>query len=209
MSSVAFMHYTGIAPLVAGALIVAGVVLVLKGKSGEKLLRYGLAVAVVGWLVYLVPFVTLDYSLREVFWNTSPGLPLWMRIASSWASGGGSLYLFAVIVSAAGLYLLRVHKSRLFQVILGGIVLAALAAAFLNGAFSAMEERPVSGAGLNPLLKSPWIYPHPLSTFGGYALLSIGMVALLAGLRRRGLLVYELGWALLTIGIVLGGYWSY
>ena len=209
MSSVAFMHYTGIAPLVAGALIVAGVVLVLKGKSGEKLLRYGLAVAVVGWLVYLVPFVTLDYSLREVFWNTSPGLPLWMRIASSWASGGGSLYLFAVIVSAAGLYLLRVHKSRLFQVILGGIVLAALAAAFLNGAFSAMEERPVSGAGLNPLLKSPWIYPHPLSTFGGYALLAVAAAAMLTGEKRRSIIVYELGWALLTLGIVLGGYWSY
>ncbi|BES80676.1 cytochrome c biogenesis protein CcsA [Pyrodictium abyssi] len=203
------LHYTGIVPFAAGILVAAGVASALMGKSRRELLRYGLALAVAGWPIYVIPFVTLDYSLKEAFWNTSPGLPLWMRIASAWAGGGGSLYLFTVIASAAGLYLLRVHRSRSFQAILGGIVLAALAAAFLNDAFTAMRERPASGAGLNPLLKSPWLYPHPLSTFGGYALLAVAAAAMLTGEKRRSLVVYELGWALLTLGIMLGGYWSY
>ncbi|ALL00541.1 Cytochrome c biogenesis factor [Pyrodictium delaneyi] len=203
------IHYTGIAPLVAGLLVAASVASAVAGRSRERLLRYGLAVAVAGWFVYVIPFVTLDYSLREAFWNTSPGLPLSMRIASAWAGGGGSLYLFAVIASAAGLYLLRIHRSRLFQAILGSLVLAALAGAFLNGAFALLPERPASGAGLNPLLKSPWLYPHPLSTFGGYALLAVAAAAMLTGEKRRSLVVYELGWALLTLGIMIGGYWSY
>ena len=207
------IHYSGVAPLVAGILIAAGVVSALAGRSREKLLRYGLAVAIVGWPIYVIPFVTLDYSLREVFWNTSPGLPLWMRIASSWAGGGGSLYLFAAISAVATLYVARgLAEAEKKDVLVAGVAvvtLAAIAGAFANGAFSAMEERPVSGAGLNPLLKSPWLYPHPLSTFGGYALLAVAAAAMLTGEKRRGLLVYELGWALLTIGIVLGGYWSY
>jgi cytochrome c-type biogenesis protein CcmF len=90
------------------------------------------------------------------------------------------------------------------------VIAAGVAAAALNDAFTLLETRPASGAGLNPLLKSPWLYPHPLSTFGGYALLAVAAVGLLAGAsRRRSWIVYEAGWALLTLGIMLGAYWSY
>ncbi|KSW11695.1 hypothetical protein CF15_02435 [Pyrodictium occultum] len=203
------LHYTGVLPLASGVLVAAGVAAALGRRDGSRLLRYGLLAAVLGWLLYVSAFVRLDYSLKEVFWETSPGLPAWMRIASSWAGGGGSLYLFTVLASLAGLYLLQRHRRRSFQALLGSIVLAGLAAAFLNDAFTPMQGHPASGAGLNPLLKSPWLYPHPLSTFSGYALLAVAAAAMLTGERRRCLVVYELGWALLTIGIMLGGYWSY
>ncbi|BES80957.1 cytochrome c biogenesis protein CcsA [Pyrodictium abyssi] len=209
------LHYTGIIPALAALVYTTALYMLLRRDIGtaSRLVKWASMFTVAGWLVYLVPFVTLDYSLEEVFWNTSPGLPLWMRIASAWAGGGGSLYLFAAISAIATLYIARgLAEAKKKDVLVTGaavVTLAAIVGAFANGAFSVMEERPASGAGLNPLLKSPWLYPHPLSTFGGYALLSIGMVALLAGLRRRGLLVYELGWALLTLGIMLGGYWSY
>jgi len=176
-----------------------------------RLLRYSALLLAVGWLVYWVPFVTLDFSLHEVFWNTSPGLPLWMRFAAAWSGGGGSLFLFALIAGLGSLFLLRGReRSNLLVAGLSLVIVAGLAAAALNDAFTLLETRPASGAGLNPLLKSPWLYPHPLTTFGGYALLAVAGVGLLAGAsRRRSWAVYELGWALLTVGIMLGAYWSY
>ncbi len=180
----------------------------------EKLLKAAIALILVGWLVYWIPFVTLDYTLHEVYWNTSPGLPLWMRFAAAWSGGGGSLYLFATIAALGSLFLLRgssgAERKNLLVAGLAAIIVIGVTAAALNDAFTRLPERPPSGAGLNPLLKSPWLYPHPLTTFGGYALLAVAAVGLLTGgMRRRSWIVYEIGWALLTVGIMLGAYWSY
>ncbi len=208
------LHYTGLLPLLGGLLVMVSAYQGLRGDldRGSKLLRLGCLVLLIGWIVYEIPFLALDYTLVEAYWSTSPGLPLWMRLASAWAGGGGSLYLFTVIAAASVLALVglrgRIERSTLL--VFSGVLLAGLATAFLNGAFNAMEHPPASGAGLNPLLKSPWLYPHPLTTFGGYALLLVSSLAMLLGLREsRCLPLFEAGWALLTLGILLGGYWSY
>ncbi|BEP17204.1 hypothetical protein PYJP_05560 [Pyrofollis japonicus] len=204
------LHYTGILPLIAVLVLLYAIYeSIVRGRDAAKYLRIGFLLVAIGWLIYWIPFVTLDFTLHEVFWNTSPGLPTWMRFAAAWAGGGGSLFLFALIASLGGLYLLRSETSRWLQAALASITVIGLAAAFLNDAFTVLPQKPVSGAGLNPLLKSPWLYPHPLSTFSGYALLAVASAALLAGMRRKGYILFEIGWALLTLGILLGGYWSY
>jgi cytochrome c-type biogenesis protein CcmF len=208
--SIGPLHYTGVLPLTAAAVLVYAIAKSLRGGDASRELKAGLVLVVIGWLIYWVPFVTLDFTLREVFWNTSPGLPLWMRLASAWAGGGGSLFLFTLMVSISSLYILRGGRaSRWLQAGLACIAVVGIAAAVLNDAFTVLPQKPASGAGLNPLLKSVWLYPHPLSTFSGYALLVVGVAALLAGEKRRGYAVFELGWALLTLGITIGGFWSY
>lgn len=202
------LHYSGIVPLVALLVLVYGVGKALIGRDARRILKIGFLLIIIGWLIYWIPYVTLDFSLKEVYWDTSPGLPLWMRFAAAWAGGGGSLFLFTLIASLASLYVLK-NATRWLQVALGSITIIGLVAAFLNDAFTALPSTPPSGAGLNPLLKSPWLYPHPLSTFSGYALLAIAAAALLAGQKRKGYTLYEIGWAFLTLGILLGGYWSY
>ncbi len=206
------IHYVGYVPLVSLVLVASATAAATwKGLTPTlyKLLRIGLVLNIVGWLIYIVPFLTLDYSLHEVYWNTSPGLPWWLRLAGSWAGGGGSLYLFSVIASIAGLLVMRRVVSLWTAVGIGIVVSTGIAAAWLNDAFTLLEYVPASGAGLNPLLKSVWIYPHPLLTFGGYALLAVASVAFLTGLQRKGWPVYEIGWSLLTLGMMVGGYWSY
>jgi cytochrome c-type biogenesis protein CcmF len=207
--SIGPIHYTGLLPAAALALLSYAVYLLAHGRQADRLLRLGFWLVVAGWLVYWIPFVTLDFTLHEVFWNTSPGLPLWMRFAAAWAGGGGSLFLFSLVASLASLYLLRGSPGRQLKLAAALTVVVGLLAAFLNDAFTVLPSRPASGAGLNPLLKSPWLYPHPLTTFTGYALLAVAGAALLLGDRRRGYILFELGWASLTLGILLGGYWSY
>jgi len=198
---------------ISALLLLASKILSLKLARPLQLLKTSIILIVVGWLVYWIPFVKLDFTLHEVFWNTSPGLPLWMRFASAWSGGGGSLFLFALMASLSSMYLVKGNSSsRATPPLIAGlsaVIAVGIIAAFMNDAFTHLAERPASGAGLNPLLKSPWLYPHPLTTFGGYALLAVASVGLLAGLGRRAWIVYEIGWAMLTVGIMLGGYWSY
>ena len=209
------LHYTGILPVAALVLFIAIPVALVAGRrrAARLLAITGSLLLLAGWLVYEIPFITLDYSLHEVYWNTSPGLPLWMRIASAWAGGGGSLFLFTVIAATGFLAVQRrVAGEKKFLLAYAALQVSVLLAAFFNDAFTLIENPPPSGAGLNPLLKSPWLYPHPLTTFGGYALLALGSLAVLLGGRgaaRRGIAVYGAGWALLTLGIMLGGLWSY
>ncbi len=208
--SIGPLHYTGLLPLVAVAILLYAIVKIIRGKSASREVKTGLILVVIGWLVYWVPFIVLDFSLKEVFWNTSAGLPLWMRLASAWAGGGGSLFLFALMTSVSGLYILRKeHRNRWLYACIACITIIGIVAATLNDAFTVLPRKPAGGAGLNPLLKSIWIYPHPLSTFSGYALLAVGSAALLAGEKRRGYAVFEAGWAFLTLGITIGGFWSY
>ncbi|UXD22510.1 hypothetical protein IPA_05660 [Ignicoccus pacificus DSM 13166] len=202
------LHWTGYPPLIAAALYVATLYYSVKGdsKRAKKFLTYASIALLVSWLLYLIPFVTLDFSLHEVYWNSSEGMPLWMRIATSWSGGGGSLFLFTMLAGMT-LFFLRDGGIRLYLAAIP-VILVGLFAAYMNDAFTLIPGHPITGAGLNPLLKSPWLYPHPLSTFGGYGILAISAIALALG-YRRGRATYNVGWALLTIGIMLGALWSY
>ncbi|NPA85220.1 MAG: cytochrome c biogenesis protein CcsA, partial [Crenarchaeota archaeon] len=175
-------------------------------ERAVKLVSYATIAMAVAWILYVIPFVILDFSLYEVYWNSSEGLPLWMRVATSWAGGGGSLFLYTFIATLALWWSRR--AGRTFILIAVPLTLVSLFAAYMNDAFTLIPGNPVTGAGLNPLLKSPWLYPHPVTTFSGYALLAISAVALALGYNRARA-TYNVGWALLTLGIVLGAYWSY
>lgn len=202
------LHWTGYPPLVGAALYLIAMYYALK-KDSERARRfttYASIAIIVSWLLYLIPFITLDFSLHEVFWNSSEGMPLWMRVATSWSGGGGSLFLFTML-AALTLLILRDGDWK-FHLAAIPVVLVGLFAAYMNDAFTLIPGHPITGAGLNPLLKSPWLYPHPLSTFGGYGILAISAIALALGIRK-GRVTYNIGWALLTVGIMLGALWSY
>ncbi len=209
------LHYTGYPPLIGLGLAIAALVAAIRGKVrlARNLLVASSISIIVAWIIYEIPFLFLDYSLLEVYRNTSPGLPWWLRLAAAWATSGGSLFLFATMVSASTLFLLlRRGDEEPPQLLITGLpllIIGGLIPAYLLGAFDPLGREAVSGAGLNPLLKSFWMYPHPLTTFSGYALLAAASLALLVGYQRRGHMIFEVGWALLTIGILVGGYWSY
>ncbi len=207
------LHYATILPLAGAVLLALALVEALLGRERyARVARAGFALVAAGWILYLIAFLRLDYSLAEVAKNANEDLNLALRVGASWAGGGSSLYLYATILSLAALYALgRLDRpaARRYIAPATALTLIILASATLNGAFETMSGG-VGGFGINPLLKNYWLIPHPLTTFGGYSLLLAGSLILLFARRKwKGMAVFLLGWVFLSVGITLGGIWSY
>ena len=205
------IHYAVVLPFLGALLIVVALIYELMNneEKSRKILKYGLIMLTVGWIIYMIPFIKLDYRLAEVSNTASDDLNLPLRIAASWAGGGGSLYLYTSLIALAILYVVRSGgDNRKFRIASSLIILIGFVSAMLNGAFDVIKG--IGGFGINPLLKSYWIIPHPLTTFGGYALLlGASLILLFTDDRARGKAVFLSGWGFLSLGITFGALWSY
>ncbi|MCE4622419.1 MAG: cytochrome c biogenesis protein CcsA [Desulfurococcales archaeon] len=204
-------HYAVVLPFIGAVLVLASLIYELIGNesNSKKLLKYGLIALIVGWFIYMIPFIRLDYRLAEVANTASDDLNLPLRIAASWAGGGGSLYLYTSLIALSILYIVRSGgDNKRFRIASALVLLVGFISAMLNGAFDVIEG--IGGFGINPLLKSYWIIPHPLTTFGGYALLlGASLILLFTEDRARGRAVFLAGWGFLSLGITFGALWSY
>jgi cytochrome c-type biogenesis protein CcmF len=146
-------------------------------KAGRWLI-YATAVLQTSTLGYLaVQFATTDYTNQYVWSNTADYLPLGYRLTGIYAGVEGSLLLWATLVSLAAAWFTRRNHDR---VEVGALAVgAAITAAFavmvaLRPPFAdlyfAAGETAYGPAGLNPLLKNPYMGIHPPITFLGYAL---------------------------------------
>ncbi|MCE4610901.1 MAG: cytochrome c biogenesis protein CcsA [Desulfurococcales archaeon] len=202
------LHYATILPLASLATaFIALLAFPVDRRLHEKLARLSWALAVAGWPIYVLAFINLDYRLAEVAGNASEDLSLALRLGASWSGSGSSLYLFSAALATASLAIARTLGAA-FTLPSLAVFIASMVAATLNGAFAVTEAR--GGLGLNPLLKSYWVVPHPLTTFTGYALALVASLAVAAGAPARlwrPLAVAS--WAFVSAGIALGAYWSY
>ena len=199
------MHYTGVVACLGTLFVVADVVQWCFRRKTSPMGIIGCALLAVDWILYLGAFALQDYTLRPVCETSSRGLPLALRVASSWSTSGGSLFLLTAVLALVTLSWRR--KPATLRVGHELFVVAFSVLSFLCGAF---ESSPgvAAGIGLNPLLRSPWMYPHPLLTFASYALILSSTV--FAYHDEEGYVTLaKIGWLLLTLGIVTGGYWSY
>jgi len=205
------LHWLAVLPLTASLALAASMGLVAGGRveGARRAFLAGATLTVASWIAYLYFFIVGDYSLYEVSITSGEGMSLYYRIAASWSAGGGSLLLVAAAVAASSLYLNRVEglSRRGYYGALSLTTLTILLASIASGAF--MESRVEGGLGLNPLLKSWWVLPHPLSTFLGYGLSAAAAMVLAFTTSRAAYRMLLLGWAFLTLGLALGGLWSY
>lgn len=170
-----------------------------------------MGIAIVSWLVYVSAFIREDYSLRMIYETVHTGMPLIYKIASSWSNAGGSLVLFTGVIALSAIIYERripgpIEKLR-FYMYSSAFALLGIVIAIASEAYDTIDLTTATGIGLNPLLKSIWVYPHPLSTFASYGILVVAAAGVLSGLNSTQTL--RIGWAVLTLGILVGGYWSY
>lgn len=170
--------------------------------------------------------LTHDFSVSYVAQVGSRASPTWVSIVSLWSSLEGSILLWAFMQAAFTAIFAWKTRDRFPDQTpwaLGVLMAVGVFFSFLVSSvahpFTAVSPVPADGPGPNPLLQNHILMVvHPPALYGGYVGMSVpfamAAAALLAGkldaawmraLRRWTLIP----WASLTLGILLGGWWSY
>jgi cytochrome c-type biogenesis protein CcmF len=172
--------------------------------------------------------VTHDFALKYVAENNSRSTPLLFCITGMWSALEGSILLWSLILSG---YLAAVavrFRSRMTDPLVGWALLVMfVVAAFFFGLMLGPANPfrhvagtvPLDGPGPNPLLQNhPLVAFHPPMLYLGYVGFTVpfafAVASLVTGRVGEGWLVETRRWTLfawgfLTVGIVLGAWWSY
>ena len=219
------------------ASIVGAITIIVAQRSGdERLLRTGAKVA---WLVVfgaVLSFVALeralitrDFSMRFVFENGSHRTPPLYNFATAWAALEGTLVLWGLVLAGYLGVVLTKFRTRLADPLVAWAIVVMLAVCvFFFGLMIGpgdpftrviIPEGFVDGPGPNPLLQNnPLMAVHPPMLYLGYVGFTVpfafALAALITGRVGEGWLIETRRWTLfawgfLSLGIVLGAWWSY
>ncbi len=170
-----------------------------------------------------------DYSLDYVRQVGSSSTPLLYNFAAIWSSLEGSLLLWALVLAGFVLAVGRKFKQRQTDELFGWalVVMFAVTAFFLAlllgpaNPFSggAIPDGFTDGPGPNPLLQNHILVAfHPPLLYLGYVGFTVpfafAIASLVTGRLGEGWLLQTrrwtvLSWSFLTLGIILGAWWSY
>ncbi len=170
--------------------------------------------------------ITRDFSLAYIQQVGSHSTPLLYNIAAMWSALEGSILLWVVILAgftaAVGWRFRRRTEDPLvgWALVVMFVVMAFFALLSFGPADPFQSAVPVAdGPGPNPLLQNHvLVLFHPPILYLGYVGFTVpfafAIAALITGRVGEGWLLETrrwalFSWALLTIGILLGGWWSY
>jgi cytochrome c-type biogenesis protein CcmF len=171
-----------------------------------------------------------DYSNGYVYSYSSTNLPLHFLLSSFYAGQEGS-FLFWAFCSVVISYMLMKFTARrksepAVMTIFMGVQAFLLLLLIVKSPFYFVWEKvqgpsvnqvPLDGSGLNPLLQNFWMVLHPPVLFVGFAATAVPFSFAVAALWKRSysLLVSQaFAWSVfaslvLGLGIMLGAYWAY
>ena len=195
--------------------------------SARRAVYAAAALLVVCVVTLEAAFLRSDFSLALVADHSSTTTPTLYKMTALWGSQGGSLLLWAFVLSIAssGVLFATRHKHREVvpwaTAVLCGLGLFFCGLMLVAGGanpFERMSPVPAEGLGLNPLLRHPAMAIHPPMLYSGYVLFSIPFAFAIGALIARRLdaswirstrRFALLAWIFLSVGILLGAGWSY
>ena len=169
------------------------------------------------WLWNLI--LTHQFQYSYVFRYSSLDMPLKYVISSLWGGQEGTFLLWAAYGGLLAVFLR--FKARQYESAVNffymGITLFLTLMMVKASPFLLLDETPLDGNGLNPLLQDPWMTIHPPIMFLGFASLGIPAAFAMAAMVKKdwdNWIPRTLPWTLLGVlalgtGLTLGGYWSY
>ncbi len=183
------------------------------------------AVTAMGLMIHAL--LTYDFSLAYVQQVGSRSTPLFYNITAVWSALEGSILLWLTVLAGYTAVIMFRYRKRLSDPLVGwALVVMFLVCAFFfllafgpADAFAAGKVGVTDGPGPNPLLQNHVLVAfHPPSLYLGYVGFTVpfafAIAALITGRVGEGWLLETRRWALLawgflSVGIVLGGWWSY
>lgn len=190
-----------------------------------KMAIAGFILMAISFLILIRSFLISDFSVELVANNSHTEKPFIYKFAGTWGNHEGSMALWCLVMfgfAAAGAWALRtgraVFEARTLGV-QGLLTLGAMAyLLFASSPFTRLENPPLQGADLNPLLQDPALAAHPPMLYLGYVGYSFVFALAAAGLMENRIdrlwAKTARVWAMaafvpLTAGIALGSYWAY
>ena len=222
----------GFASAVFGAAAMATATLKRDPRLVRTVQAYGwvvLAAAVLAVVVMERALITRDWSIAYVQQVGSPNTPALFNFTALWSALQGSILLWLLLLAIYTSIVMRRYRNRLGDALVGWAVVTMLAvtAFFFFLALGPTDAFQAGGvpnfdkccAGPNPLLQNHiLVLFHPPILYLGYVGFTVPFAfaigALVTGRVGEGWLLETRRWALfawgfLTVGIVLGSWWSY
>jgi cytochrome c-type biogenesis protein CcmF len=197
-------------------------------KSGRVYAAMALGAAFVAFLTMERALLAHDFSLRYVAENGSRATPPIYTFASLWGALEGSIILWTLVLSIFTVAVCVRFRDRITDPLVAWATLTMLAVgafffALMLGPANPFHVLsglvPADGQGPNPLLQDhPLMAIHPPFLYLGYVGFTVPfafcVAALVTGRVGEGWLAVTrrwtlVAWGFLTIGIVLGAWWSY
>jgi cytochrome c-type biogenesis protein CcmF len=195
----------------------------VRSAENAVVANFGLLTIASVSLVYL--FLTDTFVVRYVANYSASDMPWYFKFTAFWGGQRGSLLLWALVLAFFAMIVVVQNMNRnralmpytvfnLFMV----MFFFSLLLNFATNPFETLNQFPVDGQGLNPLLQNVYMIIHPPILFLGYVGLAVpfafSMAALMMGrmdtawikTTRKWTLI---SWVFLTAGLTLGGRWAY
>ncbi len=226
-------HYALVVALIV-ALIQAVIPMIGAQKGWSDWMNVAASASIIQFLLVSIAFgaltyafVVSDFSVRLVALNSHSAKPMLYKVSGVWGNHEGSmllwnliLALFGAMVALSGRNLPPVLKARVLS------IQAMISVAFLGFLLFTsnpflrlpLDQVPIDGNGLNPMLQDPGLAFHPPFLYLGYVGLSMAFSFAIAALIEgrvdaawaRWVRPWTLAaWIFLTIGIALGSWWAY
>ena len=195
------------------------------GWSYSLLVLLGAVVAVIAMQRALI---TRDFSVSFVHDNGSTRTPPLFNVATMWSALEGSILLWTLILAGFTAHVARRFRSRLSDPLVGTALLVMFVVCLFFFLLVLGPANPFTrvdvpagfdGPGPNPLLQEHVLMAfHPpmlyLGLVGFTVPFAFAIAALATGRLGEGWLIETrratlLAWGFLTIGIILGAWWSY
>jgi cytochrome c-type biogenesis protein CcmF len=175
------------------------------------------------FLLLVCGFITSDFSIQNVFFNSSTLKPLGFKIAASWASHEGSILLWLCLLQTIGVIYIALFNSRptrVYHIIVLALIQILFSSFiyFTSNPFDSLSFRPAQGLGLNPMLQDIALIIHPPILYLGYVCYVVPFTSACVMLLTSNLdltnlraikIFTNLGIIFLTLGIALGSWWAY
>ncbi|MDI9408365.1 MAG: heme lyase CcmF/NrfE family subunit [Candidatus Pacebacteria bacterium] len=184
-----------------------------------------LALVALSFVALTRAFVLSDFSVLLVADHSAAAAPLLYKVTAVWGNHEGSMLLWLLILVLYGAAIALFGRNlppRFWARVLGvhGLVSAGFYGFILltSNPFIRLDNPPLAGMGLNPILQDPGLAFHPPLLYLGYVGFSVSFAFAVAALIEnqvapiwaRWLRPWALAsWLFLTLGIALGSYWAY
>ena len=221
----------GLAAAILGAITV-GYGLVRRRPDLVRLSRWYAALVLLGGLVAAVAMeralITRDFTVKYVADNGSTKTPALYNFATLWGALEGSIILWALILGGYLVAVVIKFRKRLADPLVGWAMFTMLIVCVFffwllvgpaNPFKSFSPPAGFDGPGPNPLLQNhPLMAFHPPMLYLGYVGFTVpfafAIAALVTGRVGEGWLLATrrwtlIAWGVLTVGIILGSWWSY